>query len=154
MINNTTKSFLCFLLGNDKYAANVDFTLKILQYTDITKVPNSPKNVIGVINHHGNVLPVVDLKNALNLPQSEIDANTCIIILSLSNAEGSIDIGVIVDEVLSVVEVKAEDISEAPSLGGINLLDHLDGVFKELDKFVMILNIRKLLGDITTIIED
>ncbi len=150
MATNDTKSFLCFKLGTDKYAANVEYTLKILQYTDITKVPNSPDNVMGVINHHGNVLPVVDLKSSLNLPANDMSSNTCIIILSLSDDSESVDIGVIVDEVLNVKEVKPEEISKAPSLGGKNKLDHIDGVYRENDEFIMILNIGKILENITT----
>ena len=73
MINNenTNNSYLSFRLGNEMYAAHVSNTLKILQLSEITKVPNAPSNMKGVINHHGNVLPVIDLNQTFGLDETQ-----------------------------------------------------------------------------------
>lgn len=149
MNRNKLNSYLSFKLGNDTYAANVLNTIKILQLTDITRVPNSPNQLVGVINHHGNVLPVIDLKQALNLPETEVSNNTCIIILALDEEEESNNIGAIVDEVLNVEEVAPQNISDAPSLGSSNTLEHIAGVFKKDEEFIMILNIERILSDVS-----
>ena len=149
MNRNKLNSYLSFKLGSDTYAANVLNTLKILQFTDITRVPNSPNQLVGVINHHGNVLPVIDLKQALNLSKTEVGDNTCIIVLALDNDGDASNIGAIVDEVLNVEEVEPNDISEAPSLGKANTLEHIEGVFKKDDEFIMILNIERILSDVS-----
>lgn len=142
-------SYLCFKLGNDLYAANVKNTIKILQYTDITQVPNSPDQLVGVINHHGNVLPVVDLKKSLNLPETDVSSNTCILILSMDESDDSGNIGAIVDEVLKVEEINKSDMKEAPTIGKDKTLTHIEGVIKIDDEFVMILNTKEILGSLS-----
>lgn len=137
-------SYLCFKLGNEFFAADVKSTLKILQLSEITKVPHAPPNMKGVINHHGNVLPVVDLNQTLELPVSEVGHNTCIIIMSVGTEKESINIGAIVDEVLSVEEISDDIIKEPPSVGANHKLDHIKGVFENNDQFVMILDIDKI----------
>jgi len=137
-------SYLCFKLGNEFFAADVKSTLKILQMSEITKVPHAPTNMKGVINHHGNVLPVVDLNQTLELPLSEVGGNTCIIIMSLDTEKDTINIGAIVDEVLSVEEISDENIKEPPSMGGNHKLDYIKGVFENNDQFVMVLDIDKI----------
>lgn len=137
-------SYLCFKLGNEFFAADVKSTLKILQISEITKVPYAPSNMMGVINHHGNVLPVVDLNQTLELPLSETGNNTCIIILSVSSEKETINIGAIVDEVLSVEEIPDDKIKEPPSMGGNHKLDYIKGIFENKDQFVMVLDIDKI----------
>ena len=78
-IESTNSSYLSFRLGKEVFAANVGSTLKILQLADITKVPNTPPNMKGVINHHGNVLPVVDLNQTLGLPETEYTKSTSLL---------------------------------------------------------------------------
>lgn len=149
MTNNNpdVNSYLSFRLGNEIYAANVSKTLKILQLSEITKVPNAPDNMKGVINHHGNVLPVIDLNQTFGLPETVKSNNTCIIILSVGDEKGQTNIGAIVDEVLNVEEINRDNISEAPSLGNISL-DHINGVYKKDEDFIMLLDIDKIFENI------
>jgi len=128
---STSNSYLSFKLGNEIFAANVGSTIKILQLSNITKVPNSPSNMKGVINHHGNVLPVVDLSQTLGLPETAYGKNTCIIILSVGSNSDQLVVGAIVDEVLNVETIKAEQISEPPSLGKKSTTNSISGVFKK-----------------------
>jgi len=145
---NLSNSYLSFKLGNETYAAHVSRTLKILQLSEITNVPNAPKNMKGVINHHGNVLPVIDLNQTFGLEETNRTKNTCIIILTIDKDNEQINIGAIVDEVLHVDEINADQISEAPSLGKANSLDHISGVFKKNDEFIMILDVNRIFQDI------
>jgi len=146
MTDNTSNinSYLCFKLGNEFFAADVRSTLKILQLSEITKVPHAPTNMKGVINHHGNVLPVVDLNQTLELPISEVGSNTCIIIMSVGGEKETISIGAIVDEVLSVEEIADDSIKDPPTMGGNHKLDYIKGVFENNDLFVMVLDIDKI----------
>lgn len=146
--NNISNSYLSFRLGKEIFAAHVSKTIKILQLSDITKVPNAPSNMKGVINHHGNVLPVVDMNQTLGLPDTEYTKNTCIIILSVGNNDNEINVGAIVDEVLNVENINDDQISDPPSLGNKNSLDYISGVFKKDDSFIMILNINNIFKEI------
>ena len=146
--NSTGNSYLSFRLGKEIFAANVSSTIKILQLSQITKVPNSPSNMKGVINHHGNVLPVVDMNQTLGLPETEQTKSTCIIILSIGKDENAYQIGSIVDEVLSVENINNDQITDPPSLGNKNSPDHITGIYKKDDDFIMILNIDNIFTEL------
>ncbi len=146
--NQINNSYLSFRLGKEIFAAHVSRTVKILQLSDITKVPNAPSNMKGVINHHGNVLPVVDMNQTLGLSETEYTKNTCIIILSVGQDDNELNVGAIVDEVLNVENINDDQISDPPSLGNKNSLDHISGVFKKDDSFIMILNINNIFKEI------
>jgi len=146
--NSKSNSYLSFRLGKEIFAAHVSSTLKILQLSDITKVPNAPANIKGVINHHGNVLPVVDLNQTLGLPETEYGKNTCIVILSIGEDSDKSIVGAIVDEVLNVEDIVNDQISPPPSLGNNNAMDTISGVFKKDDNFIMILNIDNIFKEI------
>jgi purine-binding chemotaxis protein CheW len=139
--DNMNNSYLTFKLTNELYAICVSQTIKILQLSEITHVPNAPDSMKGVINHHGNVLPVIDLNQTLGLPETVRAKNTCIIILSVVSQSKEINFGAIVDEVLTVESIEDEQISPPPTLGNSNPLEHIQGVFKKDDQFIMILNI-------------
>lgn len=146
--NKISNSYLSFRLGKEIFAAHVSKTIKILQLSDITKVPNAPLNMKGVINHHGNVLPVIDMNQTLGLPNTVHTKNTCIIILSVGKDNNELNIGAIVDEVLNVENINDDQISDPPSLGNKNSLDHISGVFKKEESFIMILNINNIFKEI------
>ncbi len=141
-------SYLSFRLGKEIFAANVSSTLKILEIAEITKVPGAPPNMKGVINHHGNVLPVVDLNQVLGLPETETTKSTCIIVLSIEDANNAFQVGAIVDEVLTVENILQTQISEPPSIGNNNTIKDIIGVFKKGESFIMILNINSIFKEV------
>ncbi len=141
-------SYLSFKLGKEVFAVNVHSTIKILQYSSITNVPQSPPNMKGVINNHGSVLPVFDLSQTLGLKGQEINKNTCILILSIKGQSKMSNVGAIVDEVLSVEDIPETDIKPPPSTGNKNNLPHIKGVFSKNDDFVMILDVDSVFASI------
>ncbi len=141
-------SYLSFKLGNETFAVNVNNTVKILQLSEITKIPNAPINMKGVINHHGNIIPIMDLNQTLSLPETEYGKNTCILILTVNKNNQQIYIGAIVDEVLNVEKITDEQISAPPSLGNKNTMDSISGVYKKDENFTMILSINAIFKEI------
>jgi len=141
-------SYLSFKLGKEVFAVNVQSTIKILQYSSITNVPQSPPNMKGVINNHGSVLPVFDLSQTLGLKEQQINKNTCILILSIKGQGQMSNVGAIVDEVLSVEDIPETDIKPPPSTGTKNNLTHINGVFNKNDNFVMILDVDSVFAGI------
>jgi len=137
----TSDAYLTFKLTNELYAISVSQTIKILQLSEITHVPNAPDSMKGVINHHGNVLPVIDLNQTLGMPETVRTKNTCIVILAITTQSRELSFGAIVDEVLTVESIDASQISAPPSLGNSHTMEHILGVFKKEDQFIMILNI-------------
>lgn len=141
-------SFLSFKLGKEVFATNVSLTNKILQLPEITKVPHAHNDMVGIINHHGNVLPVFDLSGKLDSKHKEYQKNTCVIILSGSEDNESSQFGLIVDEVLSVDEISESDILPPPNLGSSKKLSNIKGIFKKAEEFIMILNVEEIFKQI------
>jgi len=138
---NEIKSYLSFRLSEEIFAANVYKVLNILEMRTITKIPQAPDYMKGVINLRGNVLPVVDLRIKFGLPITEITVDTCIIVLNINLDGGSIMVGALVDAVKEVLELNDEDIEPAPSIGTKYNANFIQGMYRVNENFVMILNI-------------
>ena len=133
-------SYLTFKLGNETFAANVANVLHILGIPEITKMPNSPDYVMGVMNMRGQVLPVIDPHPHFNIGQQEITKDSCIVVLEISNEDERFQLGSLVDSVQEVVEISEDKILPAPELGAEYNSKYIEGVIQHGDKFILILN--------------
>ena len=139
-----TESYLTFKLDNELFAINVSKVLEILEVKPITKVPKSPPFMRGVINLRGNILPVIDTRNKLCMPQEDFTIDTCIIVLNINAAHESLLVGAVVDSVQKVIDIPAEAIQPSLSMGAIYREDFINGIGKVDEDFIMILNIDKV----------
>jgi purine-binding chemotaxis protein CheW len=147
MVNESKKSavsYLSFRLGDELFAAPVNKVLNILEMVPITKVPKSPKYMKGVINLRGVVLPVVDARIKMNLPEVEYTSNTCILVLSINMEGESVEVGALVDGVVEVFQEEEAVLMPPPKVG--NKYKYFDtiAVAKLRDQFIMLLDIEKL----------
>ena len=136
--------FLAFRLGDESFAFEIERVREVLSYTKVTKVPNTPDFMSGVINLRGNVVPVVDLRLLFGLGQGEMTEDTCIIIVDVALDDETLEIGARADAVREVFDIKKDDIEPAPTLG-----EHLDtefmlGMGKKDDEFLLLLDIEKV----------
>lgn len=154
--NNDINTFLSFKLRNEYFATNVDKVLTILEMRAITKVPNSPDYMRGVINLRGNVLPVIDMRIKFGMSKTEFTTETCIIVLNISIDDEVIQAGILVDAVDEVLEIKESDISESPSIGTKYKNEFIQGMYKMDNGFIMLLNIDLIFAndELITINED
>jgi purine-binding chemotaxis protein CheW len=135
---------LSFKLSEEVFAINVSKVINILEMSHITRIPKAPEYMKGVINLRGTVLPVVDLRIKFGLPEKENTVDTSIIVLNIDLNEEPILIGILVDSVREVLELKTEDISPAPTIGVKYTSGFIEGMWRTGEKFVMILNIDKV----------
>ena len=142
----SVKSILTFRIADELFAVNVLNVLKILEMTEITKVPQAPEFMKGVINLHGSVLPVIDLRQKLDLPLADFTRNTCILVFILELDSDEINVGAIVDNVDKVTEIDTSTIQPSPSIGTKYASEFIKGVAKLNDEFVMILDVNKIIG--------
>jgi purine-binding chemotaxis protein CheW len=142
--NLSNSSYLTFKLGNEVFGVHVSQVLNILEMTRITKVPKSPKYMRGVINLRGMVLPVIDTRIRVGLPEAEDQKNTCIIVMELSVDGIDFNVGTIVDEVLSVIEIYENQTEPPPSLGNNYKSDFIVGMAKTDENFTMIIDMNRL----------
>lgn len=137
-------SYLTFRIGRETFGANVRNIQNIIEYSELTEVPEMPNYILGVTNLRGEVLPVIDSRIKLGIAEKEITTNTCIIVLELSIEGTESKIGLLVDEVSEVLELEDKDINEPPSIGSKFKADVITGVAPNDDKFIMILDLNKV----------
>ena len=124
-----------FVLGGERYALDIQLAREIVEMIPITPIPRAPAYISGVINLRGEITNIMNLNTLLGLPNQEVRDNQKIIVLVPDAASGS-NVGIIVDEVTSVLQVAETDI------------EHLgEGLSSEVSSFVK--GIIKLKGDVS-----
>ena len=140
------QQYLTFQLGGEMFAVGILNVKEIIEYGKLTEVPMMPAFIRGVINLRGAVVPVIDLAVRFGGAQSQIGKRTCIVIVEVAEGDSRHDIGILVDAVSEVIEIAAGDIEPPPSFGARIRADFIDGMGKVAGKFVIILNISKVLS--------
>jgi purine-binding chemotaxis protein CheW len=138
--------YLTFHIAGEEYAVGILRVKEIITYGILTTVPQTPPSIRGVINLRGSVVPVVDLAVRFGLAASPVTNRTCIVIVELNLAAEQTVMGIMADSVSEVVELIADDILPAPPFGTHVSTDFLRGMGKAGAKFVLILDIDKVLA--------
>ncbi|MDD5475797.1 MAG: chemotaxis protein CheW [Syntrophales bacterium] len=110
--------FLTFELDGEEYGVEILKVKEIIGIMNITPVPRTPEYVKGVINLRGKVIPVIDLRLKFAMDKHEYDERTCIIVIDIADGEGKrIMMGIVVDSVSEVLNIRSEDVEETPAFG-------------------------------------
>jgi len=150
-----TAQYLTFGLGEEEFALEITKVREVMDYTAITKVPRMPEFLSGVINLRGNVVPVIDLRLKLGMSATERTVDTCIVIMEIEVDGELVDMGALTDSVQEVVDLDPGQIEPPPRLGTKLDTEFIQGMGKRDDKFLIILNIDKVLaGDELALIQD
>ena len=139
--------YLTFQLAGEEYAVGILQVREIITYGTLTKVPHTPPSIRGVINLRGNVVPVVDLGRKFGLTASPVTDRTCVVIVEAGINESRTVMGVIADSVSQVITMSEDNILAAPAFGTRVRIDFLRGMGRSGDKFVLILDIDKVLSE-------
>ncbi len=138
--------YLTFNLGTEEYALPILNVHEIIGIMDITPVPRTPKFIRGVINLRGKVIPVLELRKKFSMPAVEDTEKTCIIIVHAVLEEDEVNMGLIVDEVSEVLDLKADEIEPTPSFGGDFQTSFIMGMAKTGDRVRILLDIQQVLA--------
>ncbi len=142
---NKLFSFLTFQLDDETFAVDVGNVTEILDMQKITRIPKTPEYLCGVINLRGNVIPIIDLRQKMSKTVNPNTLRTAIIVLQLNLKNKLRTIGAIADMVSDVVQIQAHTIKPLPDLGSKYNPDFVQGMVKIGEKFIMLLNIEKVL---------
>jgi purine-binding chemotaxis protein CheW len=112
----------------------------------ITSVPETPHHVRGVINLRGKVIPVIDLRLRFGMSESAYTERTCIIVVEIRGAAGLLQVGIVVDAVSEVLNIKAEEIEDTPAFGVRLNTDYILGMAKIGKGVKLLLDIDRVLG--------
>jgi purine-binding chemotaxis protein CheW len=139
-----TTQYLTFKLDDEVFALDVAKVREILDFTMVTKVPQTPDFMRGVINLRGSVVPVIDMRLKFGMSLTEKTVNTCIVVVEINLDNETTILGALADSVQEVVDMEPDQIEPAPKIGTRLNTDFIRGMGKRDGKFVMILDIDKV----------
>ena len=137
---------LTFTLGDETYGVDILRVQEIRGWSPVTRIPQAPAHVLGVLNLRGSIVPIVDLRMRFNLQRAEYTPLTVIIVLSVESAVGRRDFGLVVDGVSDVMDVPTADVKPPPELGEQVTTEFIEGLASVAGRMVMLLDIDKLIG--------
>jgi purine-binding chemotaxis protein CheW len=140
--------YLTFHLAGEEYAVGILAVKEIIPCGTLTKVPQTPASIRGVINLRGNVVPVVDLAMKFGLGVSTQTHRSCIVIVEVTIDGEPTTMGILADAVSQVMDFSADDIVAPPVFGTRVNTSFLTGMGRSGSKFVLLLNIDRSLADI------
>lgn len=147
VMSNREGKYLTFSLAAEEYGVNILKIKEIIGMLPITAVPQTPKFVKGVMNLRGKVIPVVDLRLRFDIKAMEYTELTCIIVVEIEGTVNTILMGVVVDSVSEVLNIKNKEIEDPPSFGTKLNIDYILGMGKMEDGVKILLDIDKILGN-------
>lgn len=144
--NEASQNFLAFYLNEKNYAFQILKVNEVIVLPEITPMPKTPTYMKGVINLRGQIIPIIDLRAALNMEVAEYGKQTCVIIVKMQVQSYEKMVGFIVDCVSEVFEIDSANIERPPNYGENLDDDFLRGIGKVKDKIIMLLDIDKILS--------
>ena len=138
--------YLTFALAGEEYGISILKIKEIIGMMPITTIPQTPQFVKGVINLRGKVIPVVDLRLRFGMERINYTERTCIIVVEISGGSGTVMIGIVVDSVSEVLNIKGGDIEETPTFGTKLETDYILGMAKAQGGVKILLDIDRVLS--------
>jgi purine-binding chemotaxis protein CheW len=140
----TNKQCLLFSLCKEQFGIDVENVLRVINFDKLMKVPKAPDFIAGAISLEGSVIPVVDLAKKVDLGLTDITPKTKVIILNVHHDDDTINVGVMIDDVLDVVSINDSRLLPPPLEGMGFDTQTIDGMYKVNEDFYMILNATKI----------
>jgi purine-binding chemotaxis protein CheW len=131
-----------FNLGNEDYAVAILKVQEINRMKEITRVPNAPPYVEGVINLRGKVIPVVNLRSKFGLAAKENNEQTRIMIMDIQG----ITMGLVVDSVSEVLRIPSSTVEPTPPMASNISAEFIKGIAKVDERLIILLDMDRLLG--------
>lgn len=139
-----TTQYLTFRLDREVFALEISKVREVLDFTNITKVPQTPDFMLGVINLRGSVVPVVDMRLKFGMSATETTVNTCIVIVEIELDGEKTILGALADSVQEVIDLEAHQIEPPPRIGTRLKTQFIKGMGKRDSTFIIILDIDKI----------
>src|SRR5678815_4971376 len=138
--NGGSRQVLTFSLGRETYGVDILRVKEIRGWSPVTRIPQSPDFMLGVLNLRGAIMPILDLRVLFALPSAEFTPATVIIVLSLNTAEGQRECGVVADNVRDVVDIVLDNIRPVPTMNAGTASEFLQGITTIDEQMLILLN--------------
>lgn len=150
--------YLTFRLADETYGIDVLNVREILDFPSVTKVPQAPEYMLGVINLRGSVTPVVDLRKRFQIETKERTKDSCIIVVEVVVNKESLVLGIVGDSVEEVVDLVQDQIEPPPKLGIELNTEFILGMGKQGEDFILLLDMDKIfsseeLSDVSNVVD-
>jgi purine-binding chemotaxis protein CheW len=132
-----------FNIGGEEFGVDILQVQEIIRMLEVTRVPNAPEYVDGVINLRGRVIPIIDLRRRFGMPRKDHDKNTRIVVVELV---GQV-VGFVVDAVSEVLRIPRSVTEPPPSFVGGVREEYITAVGKLEDRLLILLDLEKVLMD-------
>jgi len=138
--------YLTFSLAGEEYGIVILKVKEIIGMMPVTPVPKTPSYVKGVINLRGKVIPVADLRLKFDMDEAAYTERTCIIVVEIKDGFGHVLMGIVVDSVSEVLNIKGGEIEDTPAFGTQMDTDYILGMAKTGGGVKILLDIDKVFG--------
>jgi len=139
------RQYLTFRLGRECFGIDVLKVREILDFTDVTKVPQVPDDMLGVINLRGRVVPVFDLRTRFGFAVGDTTQDSCIVVIEVSVDDEQVVVGILGDKVEEVADLDLDQIEPPPRLGNRLRTEFIAGMGKKADDgFIILLDIDRV----------
>ena len=139
-----TTQFLTFSLAEDVFAIDVVMAREVLDLCDVTRVPQTPDYMLGVINLRGSVVPVIDMRLKFGMNAAEQTRDSCIVVVEVDVDGESVVVGALADSVREVIDLEPSQIEPPPRIGTRLKTEFIKGMGNLEDRFVIILDINRV----------
>lgn len=135
-----TQQFLTFSIGTETFGLDIRHVVEIIGLQRITRVPDVPHHLRGVINLRGKVIPIMDVRLRFGMEERDYDARTCIVVIHVDDA----DVGLVVDRVQEVLDVPQKAIGDSPAFAAEAGGNFVEAMAKVGDKVIILLGVEKM----------
>ncbi len=139
-MSDSVSSYLRFSLHNECFAMPLLLVKEVIAYPEITVIPNTPKHFLGIMNLRGQIISIIDLRDKLNI-KNDFNPETTVIICDLK----ACTIGIVVDSVDSVLNLKQSDIKEKPEIQGTVSSEYIHGIVNLDQRLILLIDVMKAL---------
>ncbi len=141
-IGGDGNQYLTFMLAGEEYGVDILRVQEIKGWDTVTKIPNTPEYIRGVINLRGTIVPIIDLRLRFNLDYLDYGVTTVVIVVKVKSDNGKErTMGIVVDAVSDVYNISSDDFREAPDFGTAVDTDFVKGLTTVNEKMVILLDI-------------
>jgi purine-binding chemotaxis protein CheW len=141
-----TSQVLTFVIGEATYGIDIPCVQEIRGWSPVTRLPQSPAEVLGVLNLRGAIVPVMDLRLKFGIANAQYTPVTVVIVVSVRSAKGPREFGMVVDGVSDVIDISPQDVKAAPDLGTVASGACIRGLVPVAGRMVVLLDVDLLIG--------
>ncbi|MBF6025635.1 chemotaxis protein CheW [Lysobacter niastensis] len=138
----SANEYLTFALGQEEYGVDILKVQEIRGYDTVTRLPDAPDYIKGVINLRGTIVPVIDMRLKFRLERAEYNALTVMIVLNVADRV----VGMVVDSVSDVIQLEAAQIRPVPDIGSAIDRQFITGIGTQGERMLILLEIERLMS--------